>query len=263
MTPTGWLRRGDLALAVHDAGGPGRAVVFQHGLGGDASQAAEAFPRSARFRRITLDCPGHGASPGDAAPSIAGFAGHVAALLGDLPRPAAVGGISMGAAIALRLAVVRPDLVVALILVRPAWGSVPEPANMAAVAEVAALLARHPPDRARALFLSGATAARLAEASPDNLASLGGMFDGHVSASLLGAIAADGPGVTEAGIAALKVPALVCGVAEDEIHPEALARDLAGLIPDARYVQLPPKGRDKPAHLAAIRAAVSAFLEEI
>ena len=55
---------------------------------------------------------------------------------------------------------------------------------------------------------------------------------------------------------------LVCGTGADAIHPLAHAQALAGLIPGARLVTLPPKGRDKPAHLAALAAAMTDFLKE-
>ena len=82
----------------------------------------------------------------------------------------------MGAAIASRLAVTRPELVRGLILVRPAWATQAAPDNMAPNAEVGALLARYPADEARAIFAAGATAKRLAVVAPDNLASLMGFF---------------------------------------------------------------------------------------
>jgi pimeloyl-ACP methyl ester carboxylesterase len=265
MTPTGWLIRDGVRLAVHDAGGAGAAVVFQHGLCGDARQTAEAFPAVPGFRRVTLECRGQGASAmGDV--SLATFAEDVAALAEGLTPPVVIGGISMGAAIALRLAVTRPDLVRALILVRPAWGVASAPPNMAPNAEVGALLARLPPAEARATFAASATARRLATEAPDNLASLMGFFERAPQADtawLLTTISADGPGLTEADLRALRLPVLVCGTAEDAIHPLHLARHLAGLIPGARFIELPPKGRDKPAHLAALHVAIAAFLKEV
>ena len=265
MTPTGWLIRDGLRLAVHDAGGAGAAVVFQHGLCGDAGQTAEAFPAVPGFRRVTLECRGQGASDMGAV-SLAIFAADVAALAEGLSPPLVIGGISMGAAIALRLAVTRPDLVRALILVRPAWGVDPAPPNMAPNAEVGALLACLPPAEARAALAASATARRLAAEAPDNLASLLGFFDRAPqddTARLLTTISADGPGITEADLRALRLPVLVCGTAEDAIHPLALARRLAALIPASRFIDLPPKGRDKPAHLAALHAAIAAFLKEV
>jgi pimeloyl-ACP methyl ester carboxylesterase len=254
---TPFLRDG-LTLALHSRG-DGRPVVFQHGLCGDARQTFEAFPDLPDTRLLTLDCRGHGQSPARGPYSIATFADDIAALLDTLTAPVILGGISMGAAIALRLAVTRPALVRALILVRPAWGTDAAPPNMHPNAMVGEAI-RH---GTRDSFAASPTARRLATDAPDNLASLMSFFDRAppgVTADLLTAISADGPGVTRAQVAALHLPTLVCGTAEDAIHPLSLAHDLAALIPHARFVEIPPKGRDKPAHLAALQAAITAFL---
>ncbi len=265
-TQTGWLQRDGLRLAVHGGGSDGPALVFQHGLCGDARQVAEAMAGLAPQRWACVECPGHGASDMDLAPSVASFADHVAALAESLGGSVVIGGISMGAAIATRLAVTRPALVRALVLVRPAWVTEVAPANMAPNAEVGALLARLPADAARMAFASSATARRLAAEAPDNLASLIGFFDRAPqgeTARLLTAISDDGPGISAADLSALSLPVLVCATSEDAIHPAAHAEALARLIPQARLVYLPPKGRDKPAHLAALAAAMRQFLKEI
>jgi pimeloyl-ACP methyl ester carboxylesterase len=266
MTQTGWLHRDGMRLAVHGGGTEGPALVFQHGLCGDARQVAEAMAGLAPQRWTCVECPGHGASDMDPAPSIASFADHVAALAETLGGPVALGGISMGAAIATRLAVTRPDLVRALVLVRPAWVTEAAPPNMAPNAEVGALLERLPADQAQAVFADSATARDLAATAPDNLASLKGFFTRDPladTARLLTAISADGPGITPGDLEVLSLPTLVCATSEDAIHPAAHAEALARMIPKSRLVHLPPKGRDKPAHLAALAAAMRQFLKEI
>lgn len=266
MTQTGWLDRDGLRLAVHGAGNAGPSLVFQHGLCGDARQVAEAMAGMASQRWSCVECPGHGASDMAADPGIARFAMDVVALIETLSGPVVLGGISMGAAIACRLAVTRPDLVRGLVLVRPAWVTDAAPANMAPNAEVGALLSRLPADEARRTFAGSATARRLERDAPDNLASLMGFFDRAPQADtarLLKVISADGPGIVQADLTALRLPTLVCATTEDAVHPAAHAQALARLIPDARLVDLPPKGRDKAAHLAALSAAMRQFLKEI
>lgn len=265
-TQTGWLTRNGLRLAVHGGGSDGPALVFQHGLCGDARQVAEAMAGAAPQRWTCVECPGHGASEMDPNPSLASFADHVAALAETLGGPVVLGGISMGAAIATRLAVSRPDLVRALVLVRPAWVTEAAPPNMAPNAEVGALLDRLPADQAQAIFAGSATARDLAATAPDNLTSLKGFFSRTPQAQtarLLIAISADGPGITAPDLTALSLPTLVCATTEDAIHPAAHAEALAQLIPQARLIHLPPKGRDKPAHLAALATAMRQFLKEI
>lgn len=269
MTPAA-LARLDLnvpggTLAAWDLGGDGTPIVFQHGLGGDMRQTAEAVP--AGFRLITLECRGHGASPPIEPFSIARFADDVAALAEHLRLgPVMLGGISMGAAIASRLAVTRPDLVRALVLARPAWVVEPNPFNMRPNFEVGALLARLPPAEARAAFAASPTARRLAEVAPDNLASLLGFFDRPspaVIAALLTTISTDGPGIAEGDLIHLRRPTLVLASAEDDIHPIPHAERLARLIPGARLVTLTPKGRDKAAYLADFHSALTAFAKDI
>ncbi len=253
---------------VDDAGGPGLPVVFQHGLGGDARQTAEAFPADPRFRRLTLECRGHGGSAAEASDtfSIAAFADDVAGMIEAVGRgPLVVGGISMGAAIALRLAARRPDLVRGLVVARPAWVTQAAPDNMQPNAEVGRLLATLPTDAARQAFLAGDTASGLAEQAPDNLASLLGFFDRPtpaVTAALLQAIAADGPGVSEQQVRAIVVPALVIGHGRDFVHPLSYATTLATLIPNARLVEITSKADDRARYVADFHTALSGFLKE-
>jgi len=243
--------------------GAGLPVVFQHGLGADQTQCAEAFPSNPGLRRVTLNCPARKARPF----SIAGFAADVLEACDSLGVGRFVaGGISMGAAIALRLAVAVPDRVLGLALVRPAWLWEAAPATLRPYAEVAAALRAHGPRAGRVAFAGGATAARLARAAPDNLASLLSFFDRadpDGTAHLLADIAADGPGVTPAQVARLRVPALVVGQARDEVHPIQLARALADAIPGATFAEVVPKASDKARHLADLRDRLGAFLLEI
>ena len=154
ISPT-FSQTGAPILNVDDAGGKGLPVIFQHGLCGDARQTIEAFPRDPRFRRITIESRGHGGSEaGDPSLfSVRTFASDVATFI-DTHRlaPVIVGGISMGAAIALHLAVHRPGIVRGLILARPAWIAASAPANNIPNAMVGRLLAEFSQEDARKAF---------------------------------------------------------------------------------------------------------------
>jgi pimeloyl-ACP methyl ester carboxylesterase len=197
MSAPQMFQRPGAALALHDAGGTGVPFLFQHGLGGSAAQIAEVMPDLSGIRPITLECRGHGASEaGDpAAFSIATFADDVSALMAERHLgPAVVGGISMGAAIAARLAGRQPRTIRALVLARPAWVATPAPANMLFYGEVGTLLALHGGTEGRRRFLDSQTAAVLRAEAPDNLVSLLGFFERAplpVTAELLTRIAAD------------------------------------------------------------------------
>jgi pimeloyl-ACP methyl ester carboxylesterase len=260
--------RDGVDLAYLDVGA-GFPVIFQHGLGGDEAQVADVFPDLPQTRRVTLECRGQGGSgygPVERL-SIATFAEDIEALADTLGiGPAVVGGISMGAALALRLAVRRPARVRALVLARPAWVSEPAPANMRPYAVVGDLLMRHPPEHARCLFDESAVAAELARLAPDNLASLQGFFnrpDPVLFGRLLVAIAGDGPGVSEADIRAIAVPTLVIGHDHDLVHRLDDAQTLAGLIPSARLCTITAKSQDRAAYRREFRACLSEFLEAL
>lgn len=264
MTEGATILRDGLRLHL-DSGGSGAPVVFQHGLGGDRRQTADVFPDDAGTR-LTLECRGHGLSEaGDPSQfSIATFADDLAATIEALGvGPVVMGGISMGAAIAVRLAIRRPDLVRALMVVRPAWVTAAAPDSMQPNAEVGELLARLPPAEAHATFLGSATGRRLSVESPDNLASLAGFFgrsDPVLTAALLKRISADGPGVTNDEVRGVVVPTLVVGCGRDAVHPWAYACSVAALIREAQLVEVTPKSDDRARYRQGVREAIGGFL---
>lgn len=251
-----------LNLAGYDRG-EGAAVIFQHGLGGDVNQVNEHFPLD-RFRCLTLECRAQGKS--EAGPvanfSIPRFADDVLAFADDCGiERFAIGGISMGAAIALRLAVLAPERVSALILARPAWAWGDAPDNMQVFLTLATYLRRGDP----AGFEASAVARHFATNAPDNYASLLAAFtrpDPALFADLISRIASSGPGLSEAQVSAIAVPTLMLGNEIDLIHPMALADTLAATIPGSRKITLTPKAADKAKHAAEFRAAVTSFLFE-
>jgi pimeloyl-ACP methyl ester carboxylesterase len=259
-------RNAGLRFAVSETG-EGRPIIFQHGLCGDASQMADVFPADGGWCCTTLECRGHGKSEAGAPAhfSISTFAADVASLIEarGLP-PIVIGGISMGAVIALRLAVLRPELVSALVLARPAWFYEAAPANMQPNAVVGELLRRFPPDQARARFEASELARQLEEEAPDNLASLQGFFSREpisITRELLCRISADGPGVSSDGIGSISVPALIIGHKRDLVHPLSIAQALAALIPRVNLVEITAKADSRERYCDDFRQALAAFLK--
>jgi pimeloyl-ACP methyl ester carboxylesterase len=242
----------------------GQPVFFQHGLCGSAAQTLEVFPDDPRFQLNTIECRGHGTS--ETGPytefSIKTFADDVAA---HITVPTRVGGISMGAAIALNLSVHKPQMVKALVLARPAWLIHKAPANMQPNACVGHLLSQFPPEEAKINFLNSALAKELSETAPDNLASLIGFFSREpiaTTAELLKRISDDGPGVTEAQVRNIKVPTLIIATEQDSVHPLAHAAALHALIPQSRFVTITPKGVDKARYIHEFQSTLLKFFEE-
>jgi pimeloyl-ACP methyl ester carboxylesterase len=112
-------------------------------------------------------------------------------------------------------------------------------------------------------FEASATAQRLAREAPDNLLSLKKFFsanDRAATASLLSAIAADGPGVSEAEVRAIAVPTLIICHKTDAVHPLEFAQKLARMIAGSLFVEITPKATDKAKHVAELRKHVAQFL---
>jgi pimeloyl-ACP methyl ester carboxylesterase len=98
--------------------GEGEPLLLVHGLGGAAANWLALAPLLLDGRRVLApELPGHGGSaPLPAAPSLNGFADRIAGLAERELGPTAVVGHSLGGAIALRMAIRRPELVRALVL---------------------------------------------------------------------------------------------------------------------------------------------------
>lgn len=252
-------------LAYEDEG-HGLPVLWQHGLGADRGQPAEVFPAMEGVRRITLECRGHGESELGAADAISvkQFADDALALLDHLDiKRAVVGGISLGAAIALRLAALHPDRVSALILARPAWVDEEGPEHLRIYRDVADLLEQFGAEEGRRR-LDEAGRLRVVEAvSPDNAASMRWFFTRANPAStvaLLSRIPAQGPGIARTEIGGLALPTLVIGNGEDYVHSLEIARALTDLIPQARLQVITSKTVSREKYVSEFQQALEDFL---
>ncbi len=250
--------------------GEGRPFVFQHGLGGERSQALELCDERPGLRLIAMDCRGHGETVplGDANRlRFDVFADDVVALLDHLGIERFVaGGISMGAGVALNLALRFPRRVDGLLLVRPAWLAQPAPPNLDGMVAVGRALAEHGVEQGRTHFRASALYRRLAEEAPYTADTLLAQFDEARAADAwprLLHLPADAPNRDPAAWRTLPMPALVLGNRNDYAHPYAYAETLAAAIPGARLVEVPSKAVDKAAHTTAARRAIAHFLNEL
>jgi pimeloyl-ACP methyl ester carboxylesterase len=245
--------------------GQGTPVLWQHGLGATQAQAAEVFPKSPQLRRITMECRGHAGSElgAPAGLSIPQFANDAAALLDHLGvSRAVVGGISLGAAIALRLAVHHPERVSAQVIARPAWISEAAPEHLRIYSDVAELLARYGPDLGLERLQASERYRMVMRESPDNAASMRSFFtrEPESTVALLSRIPAQAPGVTREEISRLALPTLVIANEGDYVHSIATATTVAGLIPGARLTVIPSKNSSKDGYVDAFKAALHDFL---
>jgi pimeloyl-ACP methyl ester carboxylesterase len=263
------FKRDGLVFHYLDDGDPsGRPFVFQHGLGGDVLQPASVFSPPPGIRLLSLDCRGHGGTyPLGSAQklSFSSFADDVAALMDHLGlEHAVVGGISMGAGVALNLASRYPQRVAGLVLSRPAWLDSPMPGNLKTYPLIAQLLMEHGAELGRELFEGTEEYAELERAAPGAGRSLASSQFGRPRAREFAVVLQSLAGDTASGDRAqwreVRVPALVLASWQDPTHPHSYAEILAGTLPSAQLAELTPKTEDEGRHAADAQAAIAGFL---
>lgn len=268
MTVQTYLQRDGVQLSSYSSQHGRRPVIFQHGLGGDHLQIDAVFPQDADCLRMTLECRCHGNSEAGNPEqiSIASFSDDVIAMARNAGfNRFIVGGISMGAAISLRIAVKHPQLVSGLILGRPAWVCESAPDNMRFISKIGDLLATMDGADARRAFLKLPEVEELSETSPDNFDGLLAFFEREprqIASELLRRISNDGPGVSEDDLAKLDIPTLIVGTQDDVIHPMSYANQLGQLIPNSHVVEITSKSKDFDAYATEFQNVVSNFLRE-
>jgi pimeloyl-ACP methyl ester carboxylesterase len=256
-----------LRFYFRDAG-HGLAFVFQHGLGGDVNQPFGLYRPVAGVRLIALDVRGHGETRplGDIEKlKIATLADDLIGLMNHLGiERAIVGGISLGAAVAVNVAIRYLERTLGTVLVRPAWIDRPLPENVAIYTAIARLLRERGPQEGLAEFRSSPEFSAMERESPDNARSLIGQFE-HPRAvecvARLERLIADTPCADRPSYGNLKIPTLVLGNRRDPIHPWPLAEELSTLIPGAELHELTPKSVSLDRHAADAQQAIDDFLK--
>jgi pimeloyl-ACP methyl ester carboxylesterase len=225
---------GPAKLLVYRLGPPdGEPWVLLHGLASTALAWQALLPSLGRDCRVLVpelsalggsDVPGGGLAVADGVEAVAAL---IEREFGG--RPVTVGGNSLGAWIAVRLALARPDLVDGLLLVAAAgyrnqdWERIRELVTVEGTADIEALLpalfARVPP----ALHLARRTF-RVAYSSPAVTSALAKLREG------------DAFGDEE--LAGIEVPAALVWGEEDGIFHLAAARRMAAALPRATLYPL-------------------------
>lgn len=223
-------------IGFAERNGGGAPIVFLHGVGSDKSVWA---PQLDHFRRgcraVAFDYPGYGESDFIAGASRDDFAVAILTAMDALDiQTAHICGLSLGGVIAIAMHALAPKRCESLIL--------------------ADSFAVHPDGRGIYERSVGASAdlRALAEARVDLL--LAQPADPVVRAEVVETMARIDPAAYRIGAeavwladqsdraAAIAVPTLVICGAEDKVTPPELSRELAALIPGARYSEIERAG---------------------
>jgi len=235
------------ALHYTLAGHAGPPVVLLHGLGSSSADWPEQHTAlETRYRLIAVDLPRHGRSPLPAGPlSIESMARDVAAVLARLEAgPAHVLGLSLGACVALRLALEAPDRVRSLTLVNPfARVQSTGPGDLARLALRMVLLGTAPMDTV------AAHVARRLFPWPEQRA----LYDSAVTSlaatprrAYFAAMKALARFDARGQVAAIRHPTLIVAGDRDTSVPLAAKVALAAAIPRARLLVVPASGHATP-----------------
>ena len=260
------FERDGLQFHVRDEG-HGLPFVFQHGLGGDVNQPFGLYRPPPGSRLIAFDVRGHGETRplGDVAKlTIATLADDLIGLIDHLGlEKAVVGGISLGAAVAVNVALRYPDRALGLVLVRPAWIDRPLPENVALYTTIARLIREPGPVEGLAQFRSSPAFLAMERGSPDCARSIVGQFENpraQECAARLERLIADTPCLDRVTYGNLKLPTVILGNRQDPIHPWPLASSLSDLIPGALLREVAPKSVSLDRHAADVQQAIDDFL---
>lgn len=233
----------------------GEPVLFLHGFGGAAEHWAPLCGELAGIEAVAVDLPGHGDNAGTPldvpAQSLDADLAGLAAGLGG-PEGVIVAGHSLGALVALRLAIAVPHRVRGLILLTSGLPFRVHP-------ELAGQLSRGEPDPA---FLGGSLR------RPSDLATLQLVSEGFRRMRPAGertTVWGIGAGETDIGdLGRVGVPALVIVAEKDVVTSPRKGRALAAALPDAELVVLPDAGHY--AHIedaAEVAGHVRGFLAKV
>ena len=187
-----------------------------------------------------------------------GLTRDLAALLDRLRfPPAVVVGMSMGAGVAVSLALRQPFRVRGLVLMQ-AWLDTGPPANLLPLLQAGRLLRRHGAGAGLARFVQTAEYGRVLEQSPAAAASLVAQFRAPhaVRRSIrLTQLPRSTPLRHVRDLRRISVPAVVVGTPSDPPHPFEIARIWASALPASRLVTAPARDVDPAGYQVCLTGA--------
>ena len=252
----------------YEESGSGLPFIFQHGLGADVNQPFGLFKPPIGIRLIALDARGHGQSGTGPAEEIglSASADDLVDLIKYLELPGAVlGGISMGAAIALVFALRYPARAVGLVLSRPASLDRPNPFNQKMFALIAKLIKTAGPEEGLRVFQALPAFKEIERQFPDTAHSLSNQFKHPRAlemATNLSRIPNDSPLNDIEQARSIACPTLVLANENDPIHPYEYGVRLAKAIPGAQFREIASKSVDLNQHLRDVQQFIHEFLSQ-
>lgn len=237
-------------------------VVLLHGLGGsrdDMLPLAEG-----RTDAVAPDLRAHGANPLIGGPDDFALDAIATEVEHGLPAgPLSIVGESLGAAVALRLALRDPGRVERLVLLRPSFTTRPLPPNLRPFPVIGELLIRYGAERGAALFRAGGLYHAVELQSRRGARGLLAQFtapDAARRAIRLVELPRNRAYRDAAELTPLTMPTTIVAAPRDPVHPLDVAERWQRDLPHARLQTVPARDDDWAAYREALRDRVSTAL---
>lgn len=240
-------------------------LVFLHGLGADHRQVEAMIVYD---RLITFDLPAHGEIPLPLAQVTFSLMAHyVETKLIELHIDEyVIGGISMGAAVALRVALDQPDRCRGLLEIRPAWDceGMPE-SNQKMFRDIGSLLSVNNHIDAKQLYSESIDFIKFRKRYPYNAIRLIDLFEeknAEINSRKYLEITKDRPfDLTE--VNQIKFPVSVIATRYDPLHSFALAKRLAKQLQIAEFSEIIAKPIDAIKHQQQLNHRIERFMNKV
>lgn len=242
--------------------GTGQPFVFLHGLGGSSLAIKNTYHPIDQIQLIVIDLPAHGRSQWTGNQYDFKFlAKSVVKLMDELGYSTFyLGGISMGAAVSLRLALDFPQMVEKLVLIRSAWINKPMDERFI---ELFDLCAHHLDTKDLEGFKRQT---KYIKFSKDNQ-RLGDLFlaffldrAAHRYPSKFAFLPKERPFTEWSELAKITCPTLVLGNRQDVIHPFEYSEQIAQHLSNSRFYEIISKDVDSSKHLKQLNYHLKSFL---
>lgn len=247
--------------------GTGLPFIFQHGLGGNLDHLSGLFEPQQGVRFIRMDFRAHGKTVPVNLPKTLTFdcfANDLLVLADTLElEKMVIGGVSMGAGVALNFALRYPERVCGLVLSRPAWLDLPHPKNLAILEQAGFNIKQYGVADGLIKFQQSDPYKELSSRYPGAAALLVDIFHDPLALEAverLLQIPADAPCSSQRQWRDIEVPTLILGTHHDPIHPYEYAETLHNEIPGSVFKVITAKMVDPQLYAKETQVHLSGFL---
>lgn len=251
--------------------GKGIPFILLHGMGGDSKQSARLFRPPEGIQMVYMDQRGNGYT--EAGPTkelrFDVMAEDVDALADYLKLGRFIlGGVSMGAAVAVRYAVERKDRVIGLVLIRPAWTHFPMDVEVRELYHRIAELVEtaDSPEAAAGIYMKWEKYRLLKKKAPEVARSLLKHFSEYKivdNREKFRVLPEQSPFHNPGQLKLIGCKTLVIATAKDPIHSLQYGQYYRDYISDAEFVEITPKSEGIRRHYQRVQEEIERFLQKL